>query len=64
MEDNETDAEEREGEELLDREDTKVVSRSAGIKMPRGEEMLNPLKVFVGSSCWEGDSDLGRSDTI
>lgn len=52
----------REGEEFLDRIDTKVVSRSAGIKMPRGKEMLNPLKVFVGSSC-RGDSDLGRSDT-
>lgn len=38
----------REGEALFDREDTKTVSRSAGIKMPRGKEMLNPLKVFVG----------------
>lgn len=54
----------REGEELFDREDTKVASRSAGTKMPRGKEMLNPLKVFVGSSCREGDSDLRRSDTL
>lgn len=26
--------------------------------------MLNPLKVFMGSSYREGDSDLGHSDVL
>lgn len=52
-----------EGEELLHKEDTEVVCRLLK-KKPGGTETLNPLKVFVDSSCRMQDIALGCFDPL